>query len=275
MMEPAAPELDFGAADLAGEIVAQNVENWPAYRRVSLAAAFGLHAALIAASLVTAGAPEIGAGGHELDAIGVEIVSATVLMAREQGAGDRAAAAPEMSERIGSADDDAVPSAAEHKPPPEVRRERPPEPPEPAAELAETPDPARDAGKIEPPHQDNATAATADGGAIAEGTSAPKAASAPVRTAAQAGAVGRFVSDLRLRLARSKPRGLRTSGVVVVTFALLPSGELDYAHVAKSSGKPQLDEAALAGVRRAAPFPRPPASMQRSELVFSVPYQFE
>jgi protein TonB len=42
-----------------------------------------------------------------------------------------------------------------------------------------------------------------------------------------------------------------------VSFAIGASGALRNARISRSSGKPQLDQAALATVRKAAPFPRP------------------
>jgi protein TonB len=48
------------------------------------------------------------------------------------------------------------------------------------------------------------------------------------------------------------------SGSATVTFSIGPAGGLRSASISRSSGKPQLDQAALASVRNASPFPPPP-----------------
>jgi protein TonB len=64
-------------------------------------------------------------------------------------------------------------------------------------------------------------------------------------------------TKVRQALGRHKPRSVGTSGSVTVSFAIGASGALRNARISRSSGKPQLDQAALATVRKAAPFPRP------------------
>jgi TonB family protein len=49
-----------------------------------------------------------------------------------------------------------------------------------------------------------------------------------------------------------------------------PAGELAYAELSVSSGSTALDEAALAAVRRSAPFGPPPSDVLPSELRFSI-----
>lgn len=286
MSEEAAAEPDLGAARLEPVDRARVPQHWPASRCLSILAAVVLHTAVFAAMLRSPNA-DPGAGGHQLDAIGVEIVTAEALSSFQKAGDSASAPAAAASEQPGEnapdtpaadderqAKDDPLRSqpaptpddAASHDAPPVDTRDERPEPTPPIRDRPRDED-ARDVSKP--------TAPSRSGGAMAEGRDAPSASVMPVRSAAQAGAVNRFVSDLRSSLARTKPRGLQMAGVAVVTFALLPSGELEYAHVSKSSGKALLDSAALNAVRRAAPFPRPPASMQRSELVFSIPYRFE
>jgi protein TonB len=61
----------------------------------------------------------------------------------------------------------------------------------------------------------------------------------------------------------ARPRvGLR--GEAVIAFEVAADGSLAHASVARSSGAPALDSAALAFVRGAAPFPPPPDGAQRS-----------
>ena len=63
-------------------------------------------------------------------------------------------------------------------------------------------------------------------------------------------------------LARNKPRSVGANGSVTVSFAIGASGSLRNALVARSSGKAPLDHAALAIIRKAAPFSPPPGSKQ-------------
>ena len=89
----------------------------------------------------------------------------------------------------------------------------------------------------------------------AESTPAPKASKAQRNAAAQA-----WAASIQRRIARHHiyPRGTRAEGRVRVAMVILPSGRLDRVSVAKTSGTAALDKAAVAAVRRAAPFPRAP-----------------
>ena len=53
----------------------------------------------------------------------------------------------------------------------------------------------------------------------------------------------------------------RTLGSATVAFSIGPAGGLQGMRIVRSSGKPQLDQAAIATVRSAAPFPAPPAGV--------------
>lgn len=64
-----------------------------------------------------------------------------------------------------------------------------------------------------------------------------------------------------------------TSGTVRIRFNLTRGGHLAGAAVAQGSPSPALNSAALAAVRRASPFPQPPAAI--SDLTFVVPLRFE
>jgi protein TonB len=56
-----------------------------------------------------------------------------------------------------------------------------------------------------------------------------------------------------------------------VTFAIGPGGGLRAARISKSSGNSALDQAALASVRRAGPFPPPPAG---AKSIYSIQIYF-
>lgn len=81
-----------------------------------------------------------------------------------------------------------------------------------------------------------------------------------------------YKSTVYQRINGRKPRGLRASKPAVIAFAITPSGALRYASLAASSGNPAFDAAALATVRRAAPFPRPPAGAGPAQLTFVIPF---
>lgn len=76
--------------------------------------------------------------------------------------------------------------------------------------------------------------------------------------------VSRHLSGVR------KP-SMNRRGVSVVSFTISASGGLGRAGIARSSGVPKLDTAALDVIRRAAPFPPPPAGAKRT---FSIQIDF-
>jgi TonB family protein len=75
-----------------------------------------------------------------------------------------------------------------------------------------------------------------------------------------------YAANVYGALARNKPRSVGMSGNVTVSFAISASGSLRNAVVARSSGKAPLDHAALAIIRRSAPFSPPPGS-ERSYII--------
>ena len=64
------------------------------------------------------------------------------------------------------------------------------------------------------------------------------------------------------------------AGTVKVAFEIDAKGELAFERVARSSGSATLDKAALLLVRRAAPFPAPPAHAASGDTSFVVPVRF-
>lgn len=83
---------------------------------------------------------------------------------------------------------------------------------------------------------------------------------------------GQVTSKLR-RAVRSVSRGARRGAQrdVHVAFVVTANGGLGSVRISQSSGSSDLDEAALASVRRAAPFPPIPAGAGRSSWSFTVP----
>ena len=72
-------------------------------------------------------------------------------------------------------------------------------------------------------------------------------------------------------IANTPRRPVRGKGTVVIEFELNASGHIVYATIATSSGRSRIDKAALKHLRRAAPFPPPPAQAIR---IFTLPFSF-
>ncbi|UVK36509.1 TonB family protein [Mesorhizobium sp. AR10] len=83
---------------------------------------------------------------------------------------------------------------------------------------------------------------------------------------------GKVAAKLR-RAVRGIPRSARAKARndVQVSFTVNANGGVGGIRVARSSGSPELDAAALAVVRRAAPFPPIPADAGRSSWAFALP----
>jgi protein TonB len=84
-----------------------------------------------------------------------------------------------------------------------------------------------------------------------------------------------YLGALRKTLERSKvyPRSSLT-GTVMIRFTVGPSGQVLSREVQKSSGSKLLDEAAMAAIERAAPFPPMPQDLEKGPLEVQVPFRF-
>lgn len=84
-----------------------------------------------------------------------------------------------------------------------------------------------------------------------------------------------YLGTLRKTLERAKvnPRS-RQSGTVMIRFRVGPKGELLSREVEKSSGSKLLDDAAVAALDRAAPFPPMPQNLAQVPLDVQVPFEF-
>lgn len=84
-----------------------------------------------------------------------------------------------------------------------------------------------------------------------------------------------YLGKLRDMLERSKinPRS-RLAGTVWVKFTIGPNGELMSREITTSSGSKVLDDAAVAALDRAAPFPAMPNNVADEPLIVSVPFKF-
>lgn len=102
----------------------------------------------------------------------------------------------------------------------------------------------------------------------------------PAPSVAQAGVIKKAVSDwggkVRYAIERKKfyPKTARGSGTVVVALWLSPSGQLQKAQIAESSGDPALDNAALSTVQRAK-YPKASPTLTKSSYNFRIPIRLQ
>lgn len=84
-----------------------------------------------------------------------------------------------------------------------------------------------------------------------------------------------YLGALRKTLERSKvnPR-IHLAGTVLIAFTVSPSGQVLSRTVKKSSGSKSLDDAAIAALDRASPFPPMPNELARAPLEVQVPFKF-
>lgn len=89
-------------------------------------------------------------------------------------------------------------------------------------------------------------------------------------------AVSNYPGKVRNKINRAKKRMSGGKGrSVLVSFVISANGSASGVRVARSSGDPELDEAALESVQRAAPFAKIPESAGKSSWKFSVPVVFK
>lgn len=72
---------------------------------------------------------------------------------------------------------------------------------------------------------------------------------------------------------KAKQRNMR--GRVIVSLLITLEGEIESIAIKKSSGHAILDDAALSAVKRAVPFPAPPAQFFKKDILLNVPILFE
>lgn len=84
-----------------------------------------------------------------------------------------------------------------------------------------------------------------------------------------------YLGALRTKIEKAtvRPRG-RGSGTAVVRFTVDAAGRVVAREIAASSGNKALDDAALAALERALPFPPFPDGLARDPLVVSIPFKF-
>jgi periplasmic protein TonB len=89
-------------------------------------------------------------------------------------------------------------------------------------------------------------------------------------------AITKWQQSLVAHLTRFKsyPHASAAAGVVSLAFTIDRKGNLVSSRIEKTSGSDVLDAEALAMVKRAAPFPAPPAGVADSDVTFVVPIRF-
>ncbi|KIC08739.1 hypothetical protein RA19_17765 [Leisingera sp. ANG-M1] len=160
------------------------------------------------------------------------------------------------------------PEAAETAPEPDVQEPLPEPKPEPKPEPRPEPEP--DPKPRRKQQRGNNTEANAAAGTVT-GTAAKnagQAASAPGAAKQQGNAAAdNYRGQVLRRVMRAKRQKVNIRGAALVRFTITGSGALGSARIAKSSGSAKLDSIALAQVRRAAPFPPPPAGAKTTYSV--------
>ena len=110
----------------------------------------------------------------------------------------------------------------------------------------------------------NADAVAAAGGAVQQ---------ASVGSGGEA-EIARYPSEVLRKLRRVLRSSNGQSGEVVVRFTVLANGSVAGISIGRSSGNAAVDQAGVATVNRAAPFPPIPAAAGRSDWTFDVPLEF-
>jgi protein TonB len=277
----------------------------------SLTGAMLMHAAL-GLALISGRHEQHGAGGSEMEAISVEVVvvPARALESRVASASRDAAKSASVDQIEGAPEASSSAAQAppvEHELTREPEKERPlPDPkpeqtaeamPEPVAEelppLALTrpdvtppepgdvglplrqPEPPRPEPEPPKPSQQSAPNPAAEVGGASSRAATGADRPAPAAALASPGAIRAFTRSVVDALARTRPRGVRGAarGTAKVAFAIAEGGGLEFVRLAHSSGHGELDEAAVAAVRRAS-FPPPPAGMALADRTYEVPYHF-
>ncbi|WMT87954.1 TonB family protein [Pelagibacterium sp. 26DY04] len=161
--------------------------------------------------------------------------------------------------------------------------------PETAVEAPPTP-PQRPEGLVAPPRpqpQPQPPSSAGNGGTeqadttqgAAQGSQTGTSTATGGGTASQAGnaAVSNYPGQVASALSRAfryPPNGRGATGEAIVRFTVLANGQVAGATVVRSTGNAVLDQAALATVSRAAPFPPIPPAAGRSEWTFTLPLGF-
>lgn len=168
--------------------------------------------------------------------------------------------APPQSEMAQAAPPEAIsPDTSPTDLAPEISRKPPPRPDRTAPRSTPTPAPTQQARAP----QGNAAQTAARGSQ--QGETGPAASQAPARAQASAqgnAAASNYPGEVLRRIQRTRQTRSPARGQVLVAFSVAQNGALASVSVSRSSGHAGLDQTALDHIRRAAPFPPPPAGAQ-------------
>lgn len=170
-----------------------------------------------------------------------------------------------------------APAELAQTPPPEILTAAPSEtispdtsPSELAPETSRTPPPRPDrTTPTQPTRQARAPQGNASQSATRgsqQDSAGQSASQAPARAQASAqgnAAISNYPGEVLRRIQRTRQARSPARGSVLVAFSVATSGALASVSVGRSSGHAGLDQTALDHIRRAAPFPPPPAGAQR------------
>lgn len=163
---------------------------------------------------------------------------------------------PEPAERIVAEPETPAPQVSAR---PRARPERP-QPEQPRRQAA--PQPQRTVQQQPGNSTRDARAGDASGRETAQQQQAGPARAAAARSGNAA--VTNYPGQVMRRIQRTRRERVNVRGAAQVSFTIAANGGLAAVGIARSSGSAQLDRVALQQIRRAAPFPPPPAGAQRS-----------
>lgn len=273
---------------------------------VFLAAALTAHLAVAALRLPQEGAASAGDGGEAVMSVEASSAAIAAMVADwdrpPEVATDLALAAPEPPQItapeppvLADLPRPELPARPELTPampvaptPPDqaIKAPQPPEPPAPQQEPESEPKP--EVAKVEPKPQPKPKAPTAPQNSVSAraeraagtggGANAGDAQSSAPSTLSKSRAQSlktQWGASIRARIERRKraPRG-GGDGTVILAVSVAPSGELLAVSIRKSSGRSELDQAALAAVQAAGRFATAPKGLNDALYTFSLPIRF-
>lgn len=173
-------------------------------------------------------------------------------------------AAPDVTPPL--LDDIAAPPPPKEKPKPKPKKKAPPKP-TPKKKVADEARPAI-AGQ-------NAQKASGSGGGDSAGKTG-SASAASLSKAKQTSLTRQWGAKVRARVSRQKryPRGASGTGSVVLSITVARGGTVTAARIARSSGNPAFDQAALTAVSRAGRMPAAPSALTNASYSFNLPIDF-
>lgn len=118
----------------------------------------------------------------------------------------------------------------------------------------------------------NSKAGKQDGKATGKAASSGKVQARSASASSGNAAAANYPGKVFAKIARTRQRNAGGRGVVHVSFHVSTSGQAVRVAVSRSSGNARVDKAALAHIKRAAPFPRPPSGA-RTRFVIPIEYR--